>query len=170
MRDDDFHLDDFLPYLLADLAEGVSNRLAGRYRREFGLSVPEWRVLANLHERGPLCAAEVGRCTNMYKVKVSRAVNELLAKGWISSRPNAADARVQDLALTPAGEAVMLQLVPLALDWERELLGHLPARDRAAAKRVLHALRAALAAMEEPQEERVSGRPSPRSRPAPGLP
>ena len=40
------HLDKFLPYRLSVLTNIVSQSIAEAYEREFGLSIPQWRVIA----------------------------------------------------------------------------------------------------------------------------
>jgi hypothetical protein len=37
----------FLPYLVNVLASGASDRLAAVYQAKFGISIPEWRVIAH---------------------------------------------------------------------------------------------------------------------------
>jgi DNA-binding MarR family transcriptional regulator len=56
----------------------ISSAIAGAYRERFGLSIPEWRVLAVLANSPDLSAAEVAQRTAMDKVAVSRAVRSLL--------------------------------------------------------------------------------------------
>ena len=41
-------LEHFLPYRLSVLSNTVSTALAGAYARRFGLSIPQWRVIAVL--------------------------------------------------------------------------------------------------------------------------
>jgi len=41
-------LENFLPYRLSVLTNLVSSAIAGAYRERFGLSIPEWRVVAVL--------------------------------------------------------------------------------------------------------------------------
>ena len=41
-------LKEFVPYLLSITSNAVSGRIALEYRQRFGLSVPEWRVMAVL--------------------------------------------------------------------------------------------------------------------------
>ena len=50
-------LDRFLPYRLSVLTNLVSGTIADAYRRRFGLSIPEWRVLAVLARHPGLSAA-----------------------------------------------------------------------------------------------------------------
>ena len=54
-----FDLDAFLPYQLAVAATRVSRAFAERYRAEFGLSIPEWRVLAHLSRSGAVSVREI---------------------------------------------------------------------------------------------------------------
>ncbi|MCB2026951.1 MAG: MarR family transcriptional regulator, partial [Ottowia sp.] len=77
----DLRLGSFLPYVLNNLAERVSAGMAGIYADEFELSIPEWRVLANLAEHGTLNARQIVEFTTMEKSKVSRAVNNLSRRG-----------------------------------------------------------------------------------------
>ena len=71
---DDLHLDRFIPYRLSVLTNTVSMIIAGAYEREFGLSIPQWRVIAVLARYPDLSAVEVAERTAMDKVAVSRAV------------------------------------------------------------------------------------------------
>ncbi len=51
-------LADFLPYLMAITANAVSGRIADEYRTQFGLRIPEWRVMALLGDSGSLIQHE----------------------------------------------------------------------------------------------------------------
>ena len=46
-------LAEFLPYRLSVTSNAVSQRIAQEYRIRWGLSVPEWRVMAVLGDSGP---------------------------------------------------------------------------------------------------------------------
>ena len=115
-------LESFLPYVLANLAQGISVELSGIYSDKFGLSVPEWRVLANLAEHQTLNARQIVSFTAMAKSKVSRAVASLDQRGLLSQRTASGDSRAKDLALTVAGEALYREIVPRVLAWEQSLL------------------------------------------------
>ena len=52
-------LEHFLPYRFAVLAQEVSRAFSSVYAERFGLSIPEWRILANLGRFGPLYAGEL---------------------------------------------------------------------------------------------------------------
>src|SRR5687768_2342777 len=58
-------LSEFLPYQLSITSNAVSGRIALEYRQRFGLSVPEWRVMAVLGDAGPLTQRDLTRLTLM---------------------------------------------------------------------------------------------------------
>jgi DNA-binding MarR family transcriptional regulator len=139
-RRNPLQLDRFLPYRLSVLTNVVSGAIAASYARRFGLSIPEWRVLAVLGENPELSAAEVAQRTAMDKVAVSRAVASLLRARRLSRTVSAADRRRSALRLTASGRQVYAEVVPIALNYERQLLQPLDAADQAALDRILAAL------------------------------
>src|SRR6186713_3322657 len=116
------HLEKFLPYRLSVLSNTVSSAIAAAYFMNFGLSIPEWRVMAVLAANPGLSAAEVTARTAMDKVAVSRAVATLLSAGRLRRATVPADRRRTHLQLTSAGTRVYAQVVPMALAYERGLL------------------------------------------------
>jgi DNA-binding MarR family transcriptional regulator len=133
-------LDSFLPYRLSVLSNTVSGAIASSYSARFGLSIPEWRVMAVLGRYPKLSSADIAVRTAMDKVQVSRAVARLLKGRRIERVRDAGDGRVWRLELTPIGRAVYAQIVPLALSFERKLTDALSARDRAEFSRLVEAL------------------------------
>ena len=118
---DMLELENFLPYRLYHLADLVSREFAKIYKDRFGLTRPEWRVLAGLGQHGTLTATALGEQSAMHKTKVSRAVAELERRRWLKRAPDAQDRRVEHLTLTPAGLATYREMVPLAKAFERRL-------------------------------------------------
>lgn len=125
---DTFVLEEFLPYQLCVAANHVSRSFAERYRRDFGISIAEWRVLAHLAQAGAVSVREIHACVDMDKSKISRAAARLGEAGYVSKRENPADRRLVDLELTPEGRALVGRLVPVALQFQRELLRQLGAQ------------------------------------------
>ncbi len=85
-------LEAFLPYRLSVLANVTSSAIADAYEERFGLTIPEWRVIAVLTRHPGLSAREVAEKSRMDAVAVSRAVNRLLRAGRLR-RAVAADDR-----------------------------------------------------------------------------
>src|SRR5579859_5673957 len=133
-------LETFLPYRLSVLSERISNAIARVYASRFGLSIPEWRLIAVLGRFGPLSANGVAGRTYMDKVRVSRAVQRLLERGLIERETDAADRRRSILKLSSEGAAIRAEVAPLALDIEARLLAVLSAEDRQDLDRILKLL------------------------------
>jgi DNA-binding MarR family transcriptional regulator len=124
-------LDRFLPYRLSVLANTVSAALAGAYATRFGLTIPQWRVIAVLARSPGLSAADVAERTAMDKVAVSRAVAGLARHGRVRRSVAARDRRRSILSLTTRGWSVYRRIVPLALAYERRLLAELSPDEQA---------------------------------------
>ena len=119
---DELILEDFLPYRLAVLSHTVSTKIAGVYDKRFGLTIPEWRVLAILGRFPGLSAVEVAERTMLDKVAVSRAVTKLIKSGRIDREFADADKRRSILNLSAQGREVHDEIAPLALAMEEDLL------------------------------------------------
>ena|SRR5437588_4107453 len=139
MRNNSKHLDldRFVPYRLSVLTNRVSNAIARTYSERFGLSIPEWRVMAVLGQASGLSAGEVARRTEMDKVQVSRAVANLVRRRRVQKQSDSSDGRVTRLALTSRGRAIYDEIVPHALELEEQLLAALAPNERAAFNRLI---------------------------------
>lgn len=126
---DELILDNFMPYRLARLSSTVSSTVARAYDKEFGLSIPEWRVIAILGRQPGLSAVEVAEQTFLDKVAVSRAVSKLIKAGRIDRQFADADRRRSILNLSEKGREVHDGVAELALEFERQLLDGLDAED-----------------------------------------
>ena len=133
-------LEDFLPYRLSVLSHTISTTIAKVYDKRFGLSIPEWRVIAILGRFPGLSAVEVADRTMMDKVAVSRAVTKLIRNGRIDRQFADADRRRSILNLTEAGRRVHDEIAPLALAFEAELLQDIGAEDLSAFNLVIERL------------------------------
>jgi DNA-binding MarR family transcriptional regulator len=130
-------LDRFLPYRLSVLSNRVSDAIARHYSDRFGLTIPEWRVMAVLGQGGDVSAREVAARTAMDKVRVSRAVTGLVTAKRVQRQTDASDGRVSRLSLTPRGRAIYGEIVPLALHLEELLLSTLSTDERGLLDRLM---------------------------------
>jgi len=121
MSDDVLALEDFLPYRLNRLADAVSREFSATYRRQLGITRPEWRLLATLGQFGTMTATEVGRHSAMHKTRVSRAVTALEKRRWLTRSTDETDRRVEHLSLTRAGADAYRAMVPLGRAYQARL-------------------------------------------------
>ena len=122
VKDNSLILEDFLPYKLAILSYTVSSLIAHVYDKRFGLTIPEWRVIAIVGRFPGLSAVEVAERTMLDKVAVSRAVTKLIKSGRIDREFADADRRRSILNLSEEGRKVHNEVAPLALKMEEDLL------------------------------------------------
>ena len=146
---EELRLEDFLPYRLAILSHTVSTTIAHVYDKRFGLSIPEWRVIAILGRFPGLSAVEVAERTLMDKVAVSRAVTKLIKNGRIDRQFADADRRRSILNLSAEGRRVHDEVAPLALQFERDLLAGLDDDERARLNGIMDRLMARARALDD---------------------
>ncbi len=144
-------LDRFLPYRLSVLTNTVSRALALGYAERFGLTIPQWRIVAVLGHDPNLSAVEVAKRTVMDKVTVSRAVTALESDGRLIRRVDSSDRRRSLLRLSAAGRALYREIVPLARSYEMRLLSTLTARERIAFNDLLTRLTQQASALNTPR-------------------
>lgn len=135
-------LERFLPYRLSVVTNRISGALSRHYADRFGIGIPEWRVIANLGRTPDLTANDVVERSAMDKVTVSRAVAALEQKGLLERARDAGDKRKSRLTLSTKGQAVYVEIAPLALGFERELLTALSAEEAAQLDRIIDKLTA----------------------------
>lgn len=143
-----FRLESFLPYRLSVTTNRLSRAFAAQYEQEFGISIPEWRVIAVLGAFAPLSSNEICERTAMDKAKVSRAVATLLKKGAVARAAHATDQRLIQLTLSRQGRRTYEAIIPRARAIEAEVTKGLSKEDVVALHRVLDRMGARLDEME----------------------
>lgn len=141
----------FLPYRLSVLSNRLSAALSEAYSERFGLTIPEWRVIAVLALEPGLSAAAVGERTAMDKVAVSRAVRRLLDNGRLRREMAAGDRRRSMLELSPEGLALYRRITPALRRYESELLARLKPRERQQLDSLLRRLERGALALDSPR-------------------
>jgi DNA-binding MarR family transcriptional regulator len=122
-------LADFLPYQLSITANAVSNLIAREYESRFGLKIFEWRIMAVLGDVGQATQSALVDFTLMDKVAVNRACKVLADRQLIERRPHGSDRRSHQLQLTGAGNELHDEIMPLAVEIEKRLLGEVTAEE-----------------------------------------
>ena len=137
----------FLPYRLSVVSNSLSADLARLYADRYGLSVPEWRVVAILGAFGRMTASEVVVRTAMDKVQVSRSVARLKEAGHLERQVDPEDRRRAHLSLTAAGQALYREVVPRAEARFERLLDGVSETDKALIDRAVGILEEVVGSM-----------------------
>ncbi|AWF80902.1 MarR family transcriptional regulator [Microbulbifer sp. A4B17] len=130
VENDELRLEKFLPYRLSVLSNRVSNAIAQAYGARFHLTIPAWRVMAILGRFPDLSAAELVEQTAMDKVAISRAVSSLIKNDYITRSEDPGDRRRQVLNLSELGRDIYARIVPLAHQYENDLMASLSTEER----------------------------------------
>jgi DNA-binding MarR family transcriptional regulator len=117
----EFDLERFLPYRLTVLAAQLSTEMAQQYKIEFGISIPEWRVLVNVGYAENPSVRDIEKRVSLEKSKVSRAAARLEARGLVTKVIDPDDRRLVKFDLTEKGATLLRQLVPIALSFQSSL-------------------------------------------------
>jgi len=129
-------------YRLMLVASFVGQDFSTRFGRH-RVTLPEWRVLLELHREGADSAAAIARRTGLSAMGVSRAVATLLEAGRILRTPDPSDGRRQSLALSPRGRQLVARILPDGEAVAALLLTRVPDADRPALAAMLDAMLAA---------------------------
>ncbi len=123
---------DLLSYRLHVVANLLSRGAELRYRREFGVSLWEWRSIALLGgAQGALSLNELSRAAGIDKSQMSRVVSGLAARRLVLRAIDAEDARGVRLTLTRSGRNLYEGLIRAAAERNDAFLDCLSAKERA---------------------------------------
>ncbi|WP_369060435.1 MarR family winged helix-turn-helix transcriptional regulator [Caulobacter sp. 73W] len=147
-------LDDYLPFRLSIASNAISKLIARAYEDRFGLTVPQWRLIAVLAEQPMTQQAMVVR-TVMDKVMVSRAAQALVARRLVVRSAHEADGRSHVLTLSDEGRRLYADVAPLAKEYEAALLTGVEPQEVAALKGLLIRLEAAAARLSDEDPPRA---------------
>lgn len=130
---------DYLLYLLAAASEAASGQFHETVRRA-GLRVPEWRVLACLHDRDGAMITQLAQFALVEQSRLTRIIAQMDDRGLVSRQGDPQDRRRVRVYLTPAGRDLAFSLVHKARSHEAKLLETLRGSDGAHLKPALRAL------------------------------
>lgn len=117
-----FHIEQFLPYLLNRAAEETSRAFQAHYKARYGMLRYEWRVLFHLGYYDNLTASQICRIGDLHKTKVSRALKALEEKRFVQRCVRDEDRRFALLSLTSKGRQVYDALCKEAAGFDSRLL------------------------------------------------
>jgi DNA-binding MarR family transcriptional regulator len=129
---------ELLSYRLHRVANLLSRGAELRYRREFGVSIWEWRTLALLGAAtGPQSLGSLAQAAGIHKSQMSRVVSGLAQRKLVERSENSADGRGVQLALSKAGRKVYLGLIGAAAERDRAFRNCLSPKEKAVFEKAL---------------------------------
>ncbi len=128
------HIGHFVTFQLIRLANAAKANVTRKYLADFGLRVPEWRLLAMTIRFEPVRFSELVASSSIDKGQASRTLQALTRRGLIATRTLAGGARRTGdgapviLTVTPKGRKLYTTLLPVAQRNQARLL-HLLTRE-----------------------------------------
>ncbi len=132
-------VDDYLLYLLAAASDVASAQFHAKVRKA-GLRVPEWRVLACLHDSDGAMITQLARVALIEQSRLTRIIAQMQVRGLVVRKGDPEDGRRVRVYLCEDGRALVGRLVPEARRHEAELLAQLSGSDGRHLKLALHSL------------------------------
>ena len=129
-------LEDMLAYKVAMLSANVSKSLSAVYVSH-GLTMEQWRVMATLGSLfnsvrknsedtvNSMTAKQLVNATQLDKVKITRALQQMEHTGLIKKVPCARDGRAVSVSLSVKGQQTYDKIIPAVTRWQKEKLSNI---------------------------------------------
>jgi DNA-binding MarR family transcriptional regulator len=115
------------PFFWLTQVIGSRDRRLTQELRDFGLRVPEWRVLASLCARRRCSMSELADLATIDRTTLTRTVDRMEQGGWVTRLNDTSDLRVTRLAPTAGGERLFQRIWPTVERLNRIAVEGLPA-------------------------------------------
>jgi DNA-binding MarR family transcriptional regulator len=134
------NVEDFLTFRITRLSNALRTNLTKPYLEEFGLSLPEWRLLALVARFAPMRFSEVTARSSMDKGQVSRTLRVMAKRGLTKmkvirergSRSAEVLAAPVMVSITPKGRTLYRAVLPVARKRQADMLLCLNEAERSA--------------------------------------
>ncbi len=150
-------LDEYFPYLINRVGMALVASFGAGALERHRLSIAMWRVLVALADNGGQRLVDLGAMTSIDVSTLSRMVSRLARLGLATRTRSRKSDREIMVKLTPKGRAVLTELIPTALRFERAAIARIAPDDLAVVKRALrqmHENMAGLLALFAPRRAR----------------
>jgi DNA-binding MarR family transcriptional regulator len=132
---------DLLSYRLHVVANLLSRGAELRYRREFGVSLWEWRTIALLGAvTEPLSLNHLAHAAGIHKSQMSRVVSGLTERKIVVRSANSNDGRGVHLTLSKSGRKLYEGLIEAAAERDAAFRNCLSEKERESLERILSKL------------------------------
>ena len=132
---------DLLSYRLHRVANLLSRGAELRYRREYGVSLWEWRTIALLGATAePSSLGHLAQAAGIHKSQMSRVVSGLAERRLVARSSNSADGRGVHLALSKSGRKLYDGLIGAAAERDRAFRNCLSPNEKLVFERALSKL------------------------------
>ncbi|WP_009885156.1 MarR family winged helix-turn-helix transcriptional regulator [Brevibacterium aurantiacum] len=129
---------ELLSFRVRRLANLLSASAGPRFRREFEVSLPEWRTLALLGQTQPMTVNKLARLAALDKAQMSRVLSGLVERDLVAK--SLGPRRSSQLTLTDTGQALFERIIAAANERDRTVLAALDDEEKEVLDRALNKL------------------------------
>lgn len=118
----------------------VSNRVSLAFAQKLeghAVTVAEWVVMRELYDKDAVAPSDLADKLGLTRGAISKLVDRLVAKSFVTRTAEKEDRRFQSLRLTAHGHALVPKLAALADKNDVEFFGHLAMKDRALIEKIM---------------------------------
>ncbi len=133
---------DLLSYRISRAANLMSRGAALRYRRQFDVSLGEWRALALLAADTRQSLIQLSRAAGLDKAQMSRVISSLVKRRLVVRAVSPQGGRAIELSLTRRGRQTYAGLIAAAAERDRAFRAVLTDREQASLDAMLSKLAA----------------------------
>lgn len=137
-------IENYPPFLLNAVSSAWQRATSAIYRARFDLGIVEWRVISMLAIEPRITANRICEVLRLDKSAVSRALGQLLDKGYLHFEAQPSDPRKRWWWLSAQGRRIHDDLLAIALDCEARLIREIDPDDLEAFLRVMRRMMANL--------------------------
>jgi DNA-binding MarR family transcriptional regulator len=112
----------YVPFLLNAVSNGWQRNTSAIYRRDFGIGILEWRIIAMLNIEPDISANRICEVVRLDKGAVSRSLHGLHERRLAEFEAAESDARKRLWRLTDAGQDMHAKCMAIALECEADLI------------------------------------------------
>lgn len=128
---DGLTVDNFLTTVMSQVVNALRRSITLPYAQQFGLTVPEWRLLSLLAHAKSLPFAELVVQSTSDKALVSRTLRLLEKRGFVELVAEGNTPRkALTCSITPSGDALHAKVIPLARRSQAEAIGVMTPEER----------------------------------------
>lgn len=153
-RAEPLQITELLSFRVRRLANLLSASAGPRFRRDFDVSLPEWRTLALLGQTQPMTVNRLARLAALDKAQMSRVISGLAERGLVAK--SLGPRRSSQLTLTDSGQTLFERIIAAANERDQTVLAVLDDEEQAVLDRALNKL-ADVAIVLEHHENEVPG-------------
>jgi DNA-binding MarR family transcriptional regulator len=138
-----------LGFLIGDTGRLLRRAFDERVRTK-GITRPQWRVLGLLNRFGGSTQVALAEMMDVEPITLGRMIDRMQEAGLVERRADPADRRAWRIHLTPAGQARLVELKPMANILFDDAVAGLSAKQQSDLETMLNVMRANLT--RRPQE------------------